>query len=168
MTHFFDAETSNSVFLNVSTLRNSNSISCSFLYKQSLYCVVCCCTDPIVPPDSSVYNISTTRGTEVSVSIEGLSSGQMYYCKAAGSNTNSTHCAGPVVEDVKIYFSFVTSLPSTTHLSTCRGMYMYMMHFHNTYIVLEWYKQEAFYLVRHYPFVTKFRIEFCRIYHQKK
>ena len=72
--------------------------------------MVCCSTDPSVPPDSSVYNISTTKGTEVNVSLQGLTSGQMYYCKAAATNTNSTRCAGPVVGGVKIYFS---SIPST-------------------------------------------------------
>eukprot|EP00731_Ephydatia_muelleri_P033826 Em0039g12a len=53
-------------------------IDCKFLNNQSFYCVVCCSTDPSVPPDSSVYNISTTRGTEVTVSLQGLTSGQMY------------------------------------------------------------------------------------------
>ena len=70
-------------------------VRCSF--NQSFYCVVCCSTDPSVPPDSSVYNISTTRGTEVTVSLQGLTSGHMYYCKAAATNTNSNNCTGPVV-----------------------------------------------------------------------
>eukprot|EP00731_Ephydatia_muelleri_P011447 Em0006g341a len=66
------------------------------------------CTDPSVPPDSSVYNISTTRGTEVTVSLQGLTSGQMYYCKAAATNTNSNNCAGPMVGGV---FNFTFRLP---------------------------------------------------------
>ncbi|KAL5476174.1 hypothetical protein EMCRGX_G026088 [Ephydatia muelleri] len=37
-------------------------------------------------------------GTEVTVSLQGLTSGQMYYCKAAATNTNSNNCTGPVVE----------------------------------------------------------------------
>ena len=81
--------------------------ACSFSNNQSFYCMVCCSTDPSVPPDSSVYNISTTRGTEVTVSLQGLTSGQMYYCKAAATNTNSNNCAGPVVGDVKVYLSFI-------------------------------------------------------------
>eukprot|EP00731_Ephydatia_muelleri_P011154 Em0006g48a len=82
---------------------------CSFSNNQSFYCMVCCSTDPSVPPDSSVYNISTTRGTEVTVSLQGLTSGQMYYCKAAATNTNSNNCAGPVVGGVKVFFSFMAS-----------------------------------------------------------
>ena len=81
--------------------------ACSFSNNQSFYCMVCCSTDPSVPPDSSVYNISTTRGTEVTVSLHDLTSGQMYYCKAAATNTNSNNCAGPVVGDVKVYLSFI-------------------------------------------------------------
>ena len=80
------------------------TISCLFLNNQSFYCVVCCSTDPSVPPDSSVYNISTTRGTEVTVDLDGLTSGQMYYCKAAATNTTSASCGGPVVGGVKVYF----------------------------------------------------------------
>eukprot|EP00731_Ephydatia_muelleri_P011280 Em0006g174a len=85
------------------------TIACSFLNNQSFYCMVCCSTDPSVPPDSSVYNISTTRGTEVTVSLQGLTSGQMYYCKAAATNTNSNNCAGSVVGGVKVFFSFISA-----------------------------------------------------------
>ena len=83
------------------------TFGCSF--NQSFYCMVCCSTDPSVPPHSSVYNISTTRGTEVTVSLQGLTSGQMYYCKAAATNTNSNNCAGPVVGGVKYHSSFMTT-----------------------------------------------------------
>ena len=116
----FFAGPTNTALINVSTLSDSNVIGCSFLNNQSFYCVVCCSTDPSVPSDSSVYNISTTRGTEVTVSLQGLTSGQMYYCKAAASNTNSTRCAGPVVGDVKLYFSFVASIPYITQPSACK------------------------------------------------
>ena len=85
---------------------------------QCYYCVVCCSTDPSVPPDSSVYNISTTRGTEVTVSLQGLTSGQMYYCKAAATNTNSNNCTGPVVGGVKVFFSFIASSARTTTMSS--------------------------------------------------
>eukprot|EP00731_Ephydatia_muelleri_P002324 Em0001g2324a len=103
----------NSVIRNISSLSYSNSIGCSFLNNQSFYCVVCCSTDHTVPFDSSVYNISTTRGTEVTVSLQGLTSGQVYYCKAAASSNNTASCAGPVVGGVKGYITFVASLPST-------------------------------------------------------
>ena len=109
-----------SAFKNISSLSYSNSIGCSFLNNQSFYCVVCCSTDPSVPPDSSVYNISTTRGTEVNVSLQGLTSGQMYYCKAAATNISSASCAGPVVGGVKMYFSFVASFPSINPPTTRR------------------------------------------------
>ena len=115
------------VFKNISSSRYGNFIRCSFLNNQSFYCVVCCSTDPSVPPDSSVYNISTTSGTEVTVSLQGLTSGQMYYCNAAATNTNSTRCAGLVVGGVKMYFSFVASLPPTTFATTCRCIHVYMI-----------------------------------------
>ena len=41
----------------------------------------------------------------MTVSLQGLTSGQMYYCKAAATNTNSNNCAGPVVGGVKVLFS---------------------------------------------------------------
>ncbi|KAL5517975.1 hypothetical protein EMCRGX_G003632 [Ephydatia muelleri] len=112
------AGSTNSIFQNISSLSYSNSIDCSFLNNQSFYCVVCCSSDQSVPPDSSVYNLSNTKGTEVTVSLQGLTIGQMYYCKAAATNTNSTRCAGPVVGGVKMYFSFLASLPSTTFPTT--------------------------------------------------
>ncbi|KAL5500412.1 hypothetical protein EMCRGX_G011970 [Ephydatia muelleri] len=97
-------------------------IECLFFYCQSFYCVVCCSTDPSVPPDSSVYNISTTRGTEVTVSLQGLTSGQMYYCKAAATNTNSNNCAGPVVGGVKLLFSFMAYPSSTSNVSNAASL----------------------------------------------
>ncbi|KAL5479141.1 hypothetical protein EMCRGX_G022626 [Ephydatia muelleri] len=103
----------NSIFRNASFFSYDNSIGCSFLRNQSFYCMVCCSTDPTVPPDSSVHNISTTKGTEVNVSLQGLTSDQMYYCKAAATNTNSTKCTGPVVGGVKIYFSSIPPTKST-------------------------------------------------------
>ena len=102
----------NSVIKSITYLSYSNLIDCSFLRNQSFYCVVCCSTDPSFPSDSSLYNISTTRGTEVTVSLQGFTSGQMYHCKAAATSTNSTHCVGSLVGDAKVYFSFVASLPS--------------------------------------------------------
>ena len=45
----------------------------------------------------------------MTVSLQGLTSGQMYYCKAAATNTNSNNCAGPVVGGVKVFFSFMAS-----------------------------------------------------------
>ena len=92
--------------INCAGSSNSSSvIACTFLDGSSHYCVVCCSTNPSVPPDSSVYNISTTRGTEVTVSLQGLTSGQMYYCKAAATNTNSNNCTGPVVGGVKVFMA---------------------------------------------------------------
>ncbi|KAL5500193.1 hypothetical protein EMCRGX_G011710 [Ephydatia muelleri] len=89
------------------------SIQCSFQNNQSLYCVVCCSTDLSVPPDSSVYNISTTRGAEVTVDLNGLISGQTYYCKAAPTNESSSqNCTFSWFEGVNTIISFKTmSLP---------------------------------------------------------
>ena len=89
------------------------SIQCSFQNNQSLYCVVCCSTDLSVPPDSSVYNISATRGTEVTVDLNGLISGQNYYCKAAPTNESSSqNCTFSGFEGVNTIISFKTiSLP---------------------------------------------------------
>eukprot|EP00731_Ephydatia_muelleri_P011273 Em0006g167a len=113
--------TTNNIFIShVMTMAHVSmaTIGCSFLTNKCFYCMVCCSTDPSVPPDSSVYNISTTRGTEVTVSLQGLTSGQMYYCKAAATNTNSNNCAGPVVGGVKVFFSFMTLwLPITNSSS---------------------------------------------------
>ena len=86
---------------------NHASIDCSF--NQSFYCMVCCSTDPTAPPNSSVYNISSTRGIEVTVDLDGLTSGHTYYCKAADTNTNSASCVGSVIGDVKMFFSFMTA-----------------------------------------------------------
>ncbi|KAL5500744.1 hypothetical protein EMCRGX_G012343 [Ephydatia muelleri] len=106
--------TSSSV-LNCAISTNTD-MGCTF--NQSFYCMVCCSTDPSVPPDSSVYNISTTRGTEVTVSLQGLTSGQMYYCKAAATNTNSNNCTGPVVGGVKVFFSFISAGVNPSQMTT--------------------------------------------------
>ena len=145
--HTLLAGPTSSVFTNISSLSYSNSFSCSFLNNQSFYCVVCCNTDPSVPPDSSVYNISTTRGTEVSVFLQGLTSGQMYYCKAAATNISSASCTGPVVGGVKMYFSFVASLPSINPPTTCRCSCSYMSSTHTSMGV-------KFCLASHFPLLT--------------
>ena len=119
---------SNGLIRNVTFLGYNNSITslgCSFLNNQSYYCLMCCSTDSSVPPASSVYNISTTSGTDVTVSLGGLTSGQMYYCKAAATFTNSTQqCSGSVIGGVKIFTSFSNPVatPSTsgrTYSITC-------------------------------------------------
>ena len=83
---------------------------------------MCCSTDPSVPPASSVYNISTTSGTDVTVSLGGLTSGQMYYCMAAATNITSTQCSSSVVGGVKLFFSFVT----TTIVPSVFGMILHL------------------------------------------
>eukprot|EP00731_Ephydatia_muelleri_P035287 Em0112g2a len=62
----------------------SMMVLCSFLNNQSFYCVR-------------------------TVDLNGLISGQMYYCKAAATNTTSASCGSPVVGGVKVFFSFMTS-----------------------------------------------------------
>ena len=97
---------------------NIATITCTFLDGSSHYCIVHCSTDPSVPVGlaGSGY-LSSTNGPRVSVSLQGLTSGQIYYCKAAATNINSDDCAHPVVGGVKVLFSFMTSMPSSSHTS---------------------------------------------------
>ena len=127
------ADPLNAVVRNASVLNYSNStttIGCSFLNNQSFYCMVCCSTDPSVPPDTSVHNISSTRGTEVTVDLGGLTSDQMYYCKAAATNIdNSTNCHDPVVGGVKMFFSTIINSPLVaTDLGMCIGIYSHILY----------------------------------------
>ena len=58
----------------------------------------------------------------MTVDLDGLTSGQMYYCKAAAANTTSASCGGPVVGGMKVFFSFMTySLP----ISSASGKFIY-------------------------------------------
>ena len=52
----------------------------------------------------------------MTVSLQGLTSSQMYYCKAAATNTNPNNCAGPVVGGVKVFFSMTTPAAHTAPL----------------------------------------------------
>ena len=48
----------------------------------------------------------------MTVDLIGLTSGQVYYCKAAATNTgNSTNCFDSVVGGVKMFFSLTTKFP---------------------------------------------------------
>ena len=71
--------------------------------------MVCCSSSVPVGLAGSGYLFST-NGPSVSVSLQGLTSGQMYYCKAAATNTNSNNCAGPVVGGVRVFFSFISGI----------------------------------------------------------
>eukprot|EP00731_Ephydatia_muelleri_P011120 Em0006g14a len=46
--------------------------------------------------------------------LQGLTSGQMYYCKAAATNTNSNNCAGPVVGGCEGFLQFHFKLQHIT------------------------------------------------------
>ena len=94
---------------------NSATMNCTFLDGSSHYCVVCCSSDPSVPAGSVGY-LSSTSGPSVSVSLQSLGSNQMYYCKAAATNSNSASCGDPVVGGVKVFFSFMTSPLATAIL----------------------------------------------------
>ena len=88
---------------------NTATIPCTFLDGSSHYCMVCC--SPSVPVGlAGPGYLSSTSGPSVTVSLQGLTSGQMYYCKAAATNTNSNNCAGPVVGGVKMFFSFISGI----------------------------------------------------------
>ena len=56
----------------------------------------------------------------MTVSLQGLPRGQMYYCKAAATNTDSARCINPVVGDVKMYLIIVTTLLPIVPPSTCK------------------------------------------------
>ncbi|KAL5500682.1 hypothetical protein EMCRGX_G012277 [Ephydatia muelleri] len=102
---------------NIIVSGNNATIPCTFLDGSSYYCMVCCSPSVPVGLAGSGY-LSSTSGPSVTVSLQGLTSGQMYYCKAAATNTNSNNCAGPVVGGVKVFFSFMTaSVPITTSSS---------------------------------------------------
>eukprot|EP00731_Ephydatia_muelleri_P001287 Em0001g1287a len=79
------------------------TITCTFLDGSSHFCMVCCSTDPYVPFGLSGFGyFSSNNGPSVRVSLQGLSSNQTYYCKAAATNSNSNSCAGQVVGGVSL------------------------------------------------------------------
>ena len=105
-------------FDNIIVSGNTATIYCTFLDGSSHYCMVCCSPSVPVGLAGSGY-LSSTNGSSVSVSLQGLTSSQMYYCKAAATNTNSNNCAGPVVGGAKVFFSFMTTpVPISTSSST--------------------------------------------------
>eukprot|EP00731_Ephydatia_muelleri_P011121 Em0006g15a len=100
---------------------NTATIPCTFLDGSSHYCMVCCSPSVPVGLAGSGY-LSSTSGPNVSVSLQGLTSGQMYYCKAAATNTNSNNCAGPVVGGVKVFFSFISNYSTSPSSSASRSV----------------------------------------------
>ncbi|KAL5500764.1 hypothetical protein EMCRGX_G012365 [Ephydatia muelleri] len=86
---------------------NTATIPCTFLDGSSHYCMVCCSPSLPVGLAGPGY-LSSINGPSVSVSLQGLTRGQMYYCKAAATNTNSNNCAGPVVGGVKMFITMTT------------------------------------------------------------
>ncbi|KAL5500348.1 hypothetical protein EMCRGX_G011894 [Ephydatia muelleri] len=65
-----------SVILNTdivnATLIHDNEVKCMFPRLHFHHCIVCCHVDPSVPPDSSIYNVSGTNSTVVTVVLTGL------------------------------------------------------------------------------------------------
>ena len=119
------------VINNITTVKygvSNASFLCSFRDNQSLYCLVCCSTDPTAPPNSSVYNISSTRGTVVTVDLDGLTSGQTYYCKAAASNNNSSpyNCTFPGFGEVNVFITFRAMLTPKNPPDTGDDLLEYM------------------------------------------
>ena len=109
------------------------TITCTFLDGSSHFCMVCCSTDPYVPFGLSGFGyFSSNNGPSVRVSLQGLSSNQTYYCKAAATNSNSNSCAGQVVGGVKILFSFVSATSSSSasqSVPTSPGKFIHVMIF---------------------------------------
>ena len=114
------------MFSNVTVVKNNTTnatIGCSFLNNLPAYCVLCCATrldDLLLTQYLNVGNISATIGTEVTVDLDGLTSGQTYYCKvAAAYETTTIDCSkNSVVYGFDVFFSFDTPmdvpLPTTT------------------------------------------------------
>ena len=122
--------------LEVGHYGNSATINCTFLDGSSHYCVVCCSSDPSVPAGSVGY-LSSTSGPSVSVSLQSLGSNQMYYCKAAATNTTSASCGGPVVGGVKVFFSFMirphTELSEATPTTPGKILHVVLLLYHTAF-----------------------------------
>ncbi|KAL5500342.1 hypothetical protein EMCRGX_G011888 [Ephydatia muelleri] len=83
------------------TIIHNTTVSCKFSSLDSHHCLVCCSTDPLVPPDSSVYNISSTNGTDVTVVLTDLVAGHVYYCKVAATADTKANCFSPVYRGIQ-------------------------------------------------------------------
>ena len=68
---------------------------------------MCCSTDPAVPPDSSVYNISSTSGTDVTVVLAGLIAHHVYYCKVAATDDTEANCFSSVYRGIQTLIRIV-------------------------------------------------------------
>lgn len=98
------ASTLNNFIHSTYVLRGDNaSFTCSFFNESSMYCLVCCSSDRLVPPGSTLYNISIERGKVVEVLVEfgEITLGKVYYCKIAATVQNQTDCGGPVIGGAK-------------------------------------------------------------------
>ena len=63
----------------------------------------------------------------MTVDLDGLTNGQMYYCKPAATNTTSASCGGPVVGGVKVFFNImIHSVPMSSVSSKC--IYLWTEH----------------------------------------
>ena len=103
-------------------LVQDSEIKCRFSGVYLHYCVVCCSTDPSVPPNSSLYNVSsTTSSDEVSVVLTGLTRGQLYYCKVAATDHSNASCFSPVYRNIQTLISISPGqeLPGDCMCSAC-------------------------------------------------
>ena len=71
----------------------------------------------------------------MTVDLDGLTSGQMYYCKAAATNTTSASCGGPVVGGVKVFFSLIPMTVNNTP-GTCIGLIVILCAPNNFHVIL--------------------------------
>ena len=61
----------------------------------------------------------------MTVSLQGLTSGQMYNCTAAGTDATSSSCGGPVVGGVESYFNISAGMLCCG--LTLQGLYMLLV-----------------------------------------
>ena len=61
----------------------------------------------------------------MTVSLQGLTRGQMYYCTAAGTDANSSSCGGPVVGGVEAYVNISAGTLCCGH--TLQGLYLLLV-----------------------------------------
>ena len=59
----------------------------------------------------------------MTVSLQGLTSGQMYYCTAAGTDANSSSCGGAVVGGVESFFNISAGMLCCG--LTLQGLYLF-------------------------------------------
>ena len=66
-------------------------INCTFLARQSHYCLVCC-SDEVNMTTFPIGNISASKGLKVTAHLSGLEDKEIYYCTATGTDDGASMC----------------------------------------------------------------------------